>query len=190
MNCGNNFAESSAPSVSTPSPIIGEHSNVQNAYVTQQNTSVKKNVKTPGKTLLKVMSILCIIVGIIFSISGIWTFTNIDTTLAVFRDISRTKLIISTIVTVANFIIYIFAGINGLKNTDKLNNAQLCFKFGLLMVAGHAMNIIMGFLTYGSFFGIINNIPYIIWLVIPTLYIIGANKVKKYTVDTNILNLR
>ena len=127
-----------------------------------------------GRKFLKVTGILMIIGGAFGIIGGIVAIIGAGA-LAAVLETSAGGLMLASALILASAVFQLIAGIMGVKNCDKPEKAQSCLVMGvivaILSVAGNVISNILG----SSF----NILSYATGLIIPVLYIIGAEKNKE-----------
>ncbi|MBQ9833146.1 MAG: hypothetical protein IJO48_05370 [Clostridia bacterium] len=128
-----------------------------------------------GAKFLKVTGILMIIFGAIAIITGIIAILGIAALLLLSDGaLSSGLLYTAGIFTLVSAVAQFIAGIIGVKNCNKPENAQKCIVWGaivaVLCVIGSILNVVGG----GSF-SVVN---LLMGLVLPVLYIFGAVKNK------------
>lgn len=117
-------------------------------------------------TLLKVVSILYLVFA---GITAIFLVIGLTAALALTALGLDFLYVISLIISVALIVVGIIASINGIKQTD----ANLCKKLGIIFLAMAVINLIVGFIAAGF------NFMSLISLILPVLYLIGANQLKE-----------
>ena len=176
VKCGNQLAHSAEYC-----PKCGNRSKAE--YVPagnqQQSRSYTSSTSTaaPGKNFLLVVGILYIIFGgiyIIISAIGLSTANYWDTILPTANNMSWS--VYYTISLIGSFW-YVFIGIMGVTNRTRLERASLlrvlaCVDFGYILL--HA---ILGFVIFsGALGGITAVYTLVVGLVLPILYLVGAQK--------------
>lgn len=137
--------------------------------------------KPAGSTLLKVTGILMIIGGAISVILAIFALVGLGATLSLFEGQGLTALIvISVLFTCIAAALELIAGIIGVQNCDKPEKAQLCFIFGIIVLAIAVIARVIDFL-YGTTSIWSSLISLALGVVLPILYILGALRNKKST---------
>lgn len=141
--------------------------------------------KAPGKGLLQVVGIILVVLAVFIIIGTVinivmlkaMTSGSMDPMAeAIFEQAGITVEMfrISVILSAVQGVLYLAAGIVGIANCNKVQNANLCFLFGILMLAS-----VLGIQAYNalsSAFSMINIINIIISLILPLLYFWGALK--------------
>ena len=133
----------------------------------------------PGKGMLKVVGILFIIVGAIYTLLGILAFAGsfsqavVEQTAAI-TGATATVIRVSALVMLILGLFELVAGILGVKNCNKPEKAQTCFIIGVVLVLLVVANAIMS-VTKGQFVWYMT----VIDLALPVLYLIGALKNKE-----------
>ena len=183
-HCGRNSSE-------IPDSIVSTASNTRhdrwekNNYVTQQNTLKRRNKSVPGKMLLMISGILYIIIGCIAIITGVLALAHVvemQSAMAEMYDFGFIEApaipYMSMFVNLVVYILAVVAGIFGVKNAEKPERAQLCFKVGILMIATQFTNIVVQYSTYGLVYfntGIFD----VFILALPVLFLLGSHKNKQ-----------
>ncbi len=126
-----------------------------------------------GKNFLKVTGILMIIGGALGIVIGLIAIVGVGA-MAALLNISSGGLMFSSVLVLLSAVFQLIAGIMGVSNCEKPEKAQSCLIMGIIVavlcIAGNIISNVMG--TEFNIFS------YIIGLVIPVLYIIGAAKNK------------
>lgn len=127
-----------------------------------------------GKNFLKVTGILMIIGGAFGIIGGIISIVGVAA-LAAVLETSAGGLMFASILVLISAIIELIAGISGVKNCARAEKAQSCLIMGILVallcIAGNITSIVLG--------SSVAWYSWIVGLVLPVLYIIGAVLNKK-----------
>lgn len=123
----------------------------------------------PGKSLLKVSSILIII----FAGLGIVGLLGLSALISA-MGVSGMIVVLAFLVSGALAIVELIAGILGIKNCDKPEKAQTNLIFGVIMIAFVVINAIVtivmkSFVWWSTLSG----------LVLPIIYLVGALKNKE-----------
>ncbi len=131
-------------------------------------------MENKSNTLLKVTGILMIIGGAIGIIGGIIAIIGVGAFVAMVGG-SAGILIGGAILVLISAIVSLIAGIQGVKNADKPENANVCIMYG---------SIVIGFTILGSLLNVIGGKGFsfsslLIGLVLPGLYLYGAFQNKK-----------
>lgn len=141
--------------------------------------------KAPGKGLLKVVGIILIVIA---ALDVIGTVINIGTLSAMTKGsldpmmesifeqagLTQQSLTIAVIISAVQGILYLAAGIVGIINCNKIEKANICFIFGILMIV-----TVFGIQAYNALaaaFSVMNIINMIGGLILPVLYFWGALK--------------
>ena len=122
---------------------------------------------------LKVTGILMIIGGALGIVLGIIAIVGVAA-LALLGGNSG-LLTISAILAIVSAIVQLIAGIKGVKGSNDAALGAKCFPWGIIVIVLTIIGQVLG-LIGGSGFNVIN---WIVGLVIPVLYLIGAIKAKK-----------
>lgn len=124
--------------------------------------------KAPGSTLIMVVAILFLVFGIIAAIglAGLGALLS-------YVAFGGAIVVFSMILSIAMVALEIVAGILGIRFHNNLSKSDLLFKYSLVLLIVAIISLIFGIATSGaqwtSFVG----------LVLPILYLIGANMNKK-----------
>ena len=126
-----------------------------------------------GSKFLKVTGILMIVFGALALVLAIVAIAGISVLAAL--GASSNMLTISFIVAFVGAVLELVAGIIGVKNWNKLEKADTCIAWGIIVIA---LCIISNVLTVvgGGDFSFVNLVT---GLVIPVLYLIGGIQNKK-----------
>lgn len=140
-------------------------------------------MNAPGKTLLKVCGILFIIAGAFsvigslgsIAIVGSWDSLPVSV-LQVYEqsNITKSSLTISIVLAVIQAVLFLVAGILGVKNCNRPEKAQGCMILAILCLV-----LVLGSAVYSAMSGQLIIWSTLIWLVIPLLYLWGALKNKQ-----------
>lgn len=130
-----------------------------------------------GSKMLKVTGILMIIFGSIALIGSFITMGSISVlgALGASTGLLWISAILSLVGTVAEFV----AGILGVVNWNKPDKAGVCIAFGVVIAALTVVSFIFSMIAYSESFGFMTIISLFSGLVLPVLYLIGANNNKK-----------
>lgn len=125
-------------------------------------------------TMLFVVGILLIIFGGLSLIGTLALIAGGSILGAAFGSAALTGiLLVASLIAGAAGILDLYAGIKGVTNSNKPENAQSCITIAYVLIGFQAVSIIINFfagsLSFSSFLG----------LVLPILYLIGANQLKK-----------
>jgi len=125
-------------------------------------------------TMLKVVGILLIIFGALSLIGGILILAGSSVLGAAAANKEVTGiLMVASIITIIAGAFNLFAGIMGVKNCASPEKAQVCVTIGIIMIAIQVVSIIINIVS-DSF-----AITSLFGLLLPILYFIGANQLKK-----------
>lgn len=128
-----------------------------------------------GKTMLKVSSILMLIGGILTAIMGVIALIGIAALVAlVGEEVSAGLLYFSGALVIVSAIVEIIAAAKGLGACKNPQKAKGCMPWGIIIAVLCVVSEILNVVGGGDF-SIINLIT---GLVLPVLYIIGANQMK------------
>lgn len=125
-----------------------------------------------GKTMLKVSSILMLIGGILAAIMGVIAMIGIAALVAL--GASSGLLTVSGILVLVGAVVEIIASAKGLGACKAPEKAKGCMPWGIIVAALCVVSQILTVVGGGEF-SVINLIT---GLVLPVLYIIGANQMK------------
>ena len=130
-----------------------------------------------GSKMLKVTGILMIIFGSIALIGSFVTMASISVlgALGASTGLLWISAILSLVGTVAEFV----AGILGVVNWNKPEKAGVCMAFGVVIAVLTVASFIFSMIAYSESFGFMTIISLFSGLVLPVLYLIGANNNKK-----------
>ena len=130
-----------------------------------------------GSKMLKVVGILMIVFGSIALIVSLVTMAGISVlgALGASTGLLWISAILSLVGTVAEFV----AGILGVVNWNKPDKAGVCIAFGVIIAALTVVSFIFSMIAYSESFGFMTIISLFSGLVLPVLYLIGANNNKK-----------
>jgi uncharacterized membrane protein HdeD (DUF308 family) len=149
------------------------------------------NKKAKGKGFLKVTGILLIIFGAFSLISGVISVVTASkaasdggqlldsmNAIAQAQGINYTYtaqgLMTAAILALVVGALYLAAGIIGVANCNKPQKAQMCFIMGIIMIVAVLADAV--YQAMNGTFGIIGTV---LNLILPVLYLIGANKNKQ-----------
>lgn len=136
-------------------------------------------MEAKGKSMIKVVSILMLVGGAFNILAGIMGLAGGgllaaggagDPSLAADAAKLTGIFVVYAIACLVYGIVYILAGVIGLKNCDKVEQAAKCQKWGIISLAVAVVSIIFAFVT-GSF-----TITSVLVLILPIIYILGARK--------------
>ena len=140
-----------------------------------------------GKTILKVVGILFIIFGAISVIISLLALVGgaalagasgmLEGADAGMVAAGGAIVIVAGVVALIQSVIDLIAGILGVKNCDKPEKAQTCFILGVVIIVIAIISDIFAFISSGVNASTI--ISALIGLVLPVLYVVGANKNKQ-----------
>lgn len=129
--------------------------------------------------LLKVVSIIWVIfagIGVVLSviaISALGAASSLGAAMGATVDVGM--LTVATIISIAGSAIALIAAILGIMNSSKPEKAQICIIFGCLVIALSIISTVISLVSGGTF----DIFSFIIGLIIPVLYLIGAFQLKK-----------
>ncbi|MGI6006673.1 MAG: hypothetical protein ACOX8E_04170 [Ruminococcus sp.] len=134
-------------------------------------------MKAPGKSLLKVVGILLIIISAFGLLGTVLNFFIASSMTPEMEEIlaqtnySASDVMTSSILSLIVSVLWLIAGIIGVKNCNKVEKAKICLVFGVLMLVEILVEAVIN-LGRGQFavVGIIIN------LILPLLYFWGAMK--------------
>lgn len=147
-----------------------------------------------GKTFLKVTGILLIIFGALGLISSLVSMAGASVLSALAAEFGANLggiLMLSAIVSIVLGAVDLVAGILGVKNAQLPEKAQVCFIMGIIMVLLQVVSFIFALVVNSSMTpiyeaagmpnpGIVTSVlGLIVGLVLPVLYLVGANKNKQ-----------
>ena len=149
------------------------------------------NKKAKGKGLLQVPGIILIILGAFTLVSGVISvFTArmaaseggalIESMNAIAKSqginytYTAQGLMVAAIMALATGAIFLAGGIIGVTNCNKPHKAQICFITGIIMIV-----VVLAQAIYQAMNGSFGILGTIINLILPVLYLIGANKNKQ-----------
>lgn len=135
----------------------------------------------PGKTLIKVAGIVLVIFGILGFITGLVTigggaYIVNAIGIAGIGLMGGIAILLGIFVVIASILNIIF-GILGIRNCDKPKKAGMIFVLGVVMVILTTIQFVLGIVVSG--FEYTSIISLAIGLVLPVLYIVGANQNKQ-----------
>ena len=140
-------------------------------------------MEAKGKSILKVSGILLIIFGAIGLISTIISLVGASAigamagAMGVDTGAYNALITVSGIIAIACGAVYLVAGILGVLNAAKPEKAKTCMILGVIMVALQVVSTIFSIIVSG--FSGTAVISLIIGLVLPVLFIVGANQNKQ-----------
>ena len=130
-----------------------------------------------GKNFLKVCGIIMIVFGalafIVSGIVGLIGAIGLSLEAAMGESVGAGKVILSAIFSIVASILEIICGIIGVKNCDKPEKADVCFKWGIIVLAVQFISFIIGIIASGF------SIMSLIGFVLPGLFTYGAVLNKK-----------
>lgn len=129
-------------------------------------------METKGKNFLKVTGIIMIVGGGLGIIISIFAFVGIAALVAL--GASSGALYASGIISLVGSVIELVAGIMGVKECGNPEKANTCLMWGIIVVACSVLSTIISVIGGGEF----NVFSFIIGLILPVLYIVGAAKNK------------
>lgn len=119
-----------------------------------------------GKNFLLVCGIIMIVFGAISSLASIIAIFGVAVLLATGMVLTAIQGVVGIIASVCELV----TGIVGVVNCKKPEKAGTCMTLGIILIALQAISFILGLI--GGSFGIIG---LILGLILPVLYVIGAN---------------
>ena len=136
-------------------------------------------MKTPGKKLLKVVGILLVIFGVLGLLGTALNFFITSSMTPEMEELmaqsgysySAADLRASNIWNLVSSVLWLLAGIVGIKNCSRTDKAKICVVFGGLMIAEILAQAV--FNLAGGAFAIVGTV---INLIMPLLYFWGAMK--------------
>lgn len=134
-------------------------------------------MQAPGKTLLKVVSILFIVFGAIATIFSIIAIAGAAMLASVAEELGGAAvgglLIVAAIYALVLSVLDIVIGILGVSRSGKVEKAKFFINMGVLLCALAAVSMVLGIVNGG--FQVIS----LIGFVLPVLFIIGGLQNKK-----------
>lgn len=124
-----------------------------------------------GSKYLKVTGILMIVFGAIGFVGVILAL--LGTAALILMGANSLVLYASIALSIVSVIIQFIAGIMGVKYCEVPEKAQKCFNMGIAIIALNVLSAILTIVT-NSF----NPLNFVIGLIIPVLFLIGASKNK------------
>ena len=125
-----------------------------------------------GKMFLKVCGIIMIVFGAIAffvsGIAGVIGALGAAFEAAIGESVGAGTLIIASIISIVASILELICGIIGVANCEKPEKADLCFKWGIIVIAVQLVSFIFGIIASG--FSIVSLISFIL----PGLFLYGA----------------
>jgi len=141
-------------------------------------------VQARGKGFLKVTGILLIIFGALTVIIGLLAIAGSAMIGSGTVDMSAAgvdagaydagTIMLMSVFTVVMGIINLVAGIIGVANANKLEKAQLCFIIGIVLIVLQLIDAV-----YSTIVGELSIFGIVVGLILPILFVIGANKNKE-----------
>ena len=145
-------------------------------------------MKTPKNRVLQITGIVMIVGGIIGVIAGTIAFTSLGFLTIILDSEADFKLSLSSIIlSVIISVINIVAGIVGVINSDRPENAGVCFIFGFITLISSVFASTLSMLGGKSY----QISSLLIGLIIPILYLVGAYQNKqltKVTLNSNTIS--
>lgn len=126
-------------------------------------------------TLLKVLSILLVIFGIILIISSVVAIGGVAL-VAALVGASAGALVLAAVLGLVGAIVELLAGIFGLKTVKAptLKNVKMCTILGIIMIVLNLIGLIMNIASAGFSGSLVLSI--ILGIVFPIIYILAAKK--------------
>lgn len=155
--------------------------------------------KAPGKTLLKVVGIIMVVLGVLSFLFNLINFAAIgmigegelgeilEQTLAA-QGVTMEEYQISVYVTAAGALLNTVAGILAIVNCNKIRKAGVCFICGILLILWQLGNDAYAAVTSGV--TVLSVINMAVGLVLPLLYFWGALKIVRLCWTAWIINNR
>jgi len=133
--------------------------------------------KAPGRPYLLGAGIVFIVnggVSILTSLIGVITSGFWDRTLPMANGMSWS---IFYSVSLLGALLYLYAGIRGVKGNSQLEQAEALRGIGIICMCYVVVSVILNFFAYASLFhGFTNIISLMLGAALPILYIVGAGK--------------
>lgn len=129
-------------------------------------------MEAKGKNFLKVTGIIMIVGGGLGIIISILAFVGIAALAAL--GASSVALYAAGIISLVGSVLELVAGIMGVKECGNPEKANTCLIWGIVVVACSVLSTIISVAGGGEF----NVFSFIIGLILPALYIVGASKNK------------
>lgn len=126
-----------------------------------------------GAQFLKVTGIIMIVVAAIGIIFGIVLLIGAIAANAL-ADGALGLLVVAALIALVGAVIQLIAGIVGVKNCNKPEKAQTCIVWGAIVAALNVLSIVLTVAQGGDI-----NVPSILGIVVPALFIFGAIKNKQ-----------
>lgn len=141
--------------------------------------------KAPGRTLLLVTGIICVVLAVIQIASGAINLSTASqmengtldaATQQIFDSVGMTAEVLRATVRTAviNGVLLLAAGICGIVFGNKVKKYRICFVFGIVMIAYYL--IAAGISAAMNGFSVLSIIDIVISLIVPILYFWGAVK--------------
>lgn len=129
-----------------------------------------------GSGFLKVTGILMIIGGALGIILGIVALIGVSAFAYLAEgEISTGLLYTAGIITLLSAIVQFIAGIIGVKNCKRVEKAQTCIVWGILVILFSVVGSVLTVVGGSAF----PTFSFLVGLIVPVLYIFGALKNKK-----------
>lgn len=135
--------------------------------------------QAPGAKMLKIVGIIMVIFGGIGVITGLMAIFGAAAVAATWAamgiSIGVGGLVISGIVAFIASVFLLFAGIMGIKKGGDVEQAQTLKLYGIVLIALAVISTVVEIIVM-PLFGPMSIVGLILSLVLPVLYIVGANK--------------
>ncbi len=133
--------------------------------------------QAPGETILKVGGMLLLFLGVMLAFGSSNTLSlavkgSADGAVTEYlqqNHMTYTQLVASTVMVLAAGIIYLAAGVVGVKQAGNIQNAGMCVGMGVLLVAEVIAEVIVT-MNFGEF----DPASVIRMLMFPAIYMVGA----------------
>lgn len=133
--------------------------------------------QAPGETILKVGGMLLLFLGVMLAFGSSNTFSLVtrgsaDSAVIEYlqqNNMTYDQLIASTVMVLTAGIIYLAAGVVGVKQAGNIQNAGMCVGMGILLIAEVIAEVIVT-INFGEF----DPASVIRMLMFPAIYMVGA----------------
>ena len=128
--------------------------------------------QAPGETILKVGGMLLLFLGVLLAFGSGNTLSLVmkgSSDSAVVEYLTYSQLVASNVMVLVAGVIYLAAGVVGVKQAGKVENAGLCVGMGGLLIAEVVAEVIVTMI-----FGDFDPASVIRMLMFPAIYMIGA----------------
>ena len=133
--------------------------------------------QAPGETILKVGGMLLLFLGVMLAFGSSNTFSLVtrgsaDSAVIEYlqqNNMTYDQLIASTVMVLAAGIVYLAAGVVGVKQAGNIQNAGMCVGMGILLIAEVIAEVIVT-INFGEF----DPASVIRMLMFPAIYMVGA----------------